>query len=56
LIEADTMAIAFPLQEDITLQNNLKHAGVEFYAIGDCKQSRLIVDAISDGAIIGNSI
>lgn len=55
-IEADTFAMALPLQANTKLADSLKDTTPEFYVIGDCKTPGLMTDAIADGAIIGNMI
>jgi 2-enoate reductase len=48
-IEADSIVLTSPLASNIELFENLKGKVPEVYAIGDCKEPRLIVDAIADG-------
>jgi 2,4-dienoyl-CoA reductase (NADPH2) len=48
-IEADRIVLTSPLASNIELFENLKGKVPEVYAIGDCKEPRLIVDAIADG-------
>jgi pyruvate/2-oxoglutarate dehydrogenase complex dihydrolipoamide dehydrogenase (E3) component len=48
-IEADSIVHTSPLAPDISLFESLKEKVPEVYAIGDCKEPRLIVDAIADG-------
>ncbi len=55
-IEADTIIPALPLQPDTSLLEKLKAIVPEVYAIGDCRQPQLIVDAIADGARIAHSL
>ena len=56
ILEADTVAIALPLQANITLTDSLKGAAPELYVIGDCREPGRMAEAIADGAIIGNMI
>lgn len=48
-IEADTVIPTSPLAPDLSLFESLKGKVPEVYAIGDCKEPRLIVDAIAEG-------
>ena len=48
-IEADSIVHTSPLTPNTSLFENLKGKVPEIYAIGDCKEPRLIVDAIADG-------
>jgi 2,4-dienoyl-CoA reductase (NADPH2) len=48
-IAADTIIPALPLAPDLSLYESLKVKVPEIYAIGDCQESGLIVDAISQG-------
>ena len=48
-IEADTIIPALPLTPYTALYENLKGKVPEVYAIGDCQEPLLIVDAISKG-------
>lgn len=48
-IEADTVVPALPLESDMALVEALEGKGAEVYAIGDCAQPSLIVDAIGTG-------
>ena len=52
-IEADTIVTALPLLPNTGLLKNLEGSAPEVYAIGDCREPRLIVDAIADGSRIG---
>lgn len=49
VIEADTIIPALPLKPNMDLFENLKGKAPEVYAIGDCKEPHLIVDAIGTG-------
>jgi pyruvate/2-oxoglutarate dehydrogenase complex dihydrolipoamide dehydrogenase (E3) component len=55
-IEADTIVPTAPLAPNKALFKGLKGKVPKVYAIGDCKEPRLIVDAIADGWHIGNKI
>jgi len=48
-IEADSIVPAMPLAPDTQLLKSLEEKVPEIYAIGDCRQPLLIVDAIADG-------
>ncbi|OGO14404.1 MAG: hypothetical protein A2Z02_06875 [Chloroflexi bacterium RBG_16_48_7] len=54
--KADTIISATHLEPDDTLASNLKGKVAEVYSVGDCKEPRLIVDAIADGWKVGRSI
>jgi 2,4-dienoyl-CoA reductase (NADPH2) len=49
MLEAETIVPALPLTPDLKLYESLKGKAAEIYAIGDCKEPLLIVDAISQG-------
>ncbi len=55
-IEADSIIPAIPLAPNTGLFKSLEGKAAEVYAIGDCGQPRMIVDAIADGWKIGNKI
>jgi 2,4-dienoyl-CoA reductase (NADPH2) len=55
-IEADTIVTALPLQPNTELLKSLKGSVPEVYAIGDCKEPNLTVDAIADGSRIARAI
>jgi 2,4-dienoyl-CoA reductase (NADPH2) len=55
-IEADTIVTALPLLPNTALLESLKGSAPEVYAVGDCKEPHLIVDAIADGARIARTI
>lgn len=55
-IPADTIVTALPLLAGSRLFDRLKEIVPEIYAIGDCKEPKLIVDAISDGSSIARII
>jgi 2,4-dienoyl-CoA reductase (NADPH2) len=48
-IEADSIVVTSPLAQNISLSESLKGKVPEVYTIGDCKEPRLIIDAIADG-------
>jgi 2,4-dienoyl-CoA reductase (NADPH2) len=54
-IEADTVVTALPLLPNSELVEALDGVVPEVYAIGDCKDPHLIVDAIADGARVGRA-
>jgi pyruvate/2-oxoglutarate dehydrogenase complex dihydrolipoamide dehydrogenase (E3) component len=55
-IEADSIVHTSPLAPNIALFESLKGKVSEVYAIGDCKEPRLIVDAIAEGWQIARRI
>jgi 2,4-dienoyl-CoA reductase (NADPH2) len=55
-IEADTIVPAVPLAPNTGLLKSLDGKVPEIYAIGDCSEPRLIVDAIADGSRIARAI
>ncbi len=55
-IEADTIITATPLKPNTEFIQHLKEKVSEVYAIGDCIEPRLIVDAIADGSRVGHAI
>jgi 2-enoate reductase len=48
-IEADTIVPTAPLAPNMALFKGLKGKVPKVYAVGDCKEPRLIVDAIGEG-------
>jgi len=48
-LEADTIVPALPLTPNLELYESLKGKVTELYAIGDCEEPLLIIDAISKG-------
>ena len=56
IVPADTIIPAAPLQPDTSLLKKLNGLVPEVYAVGDCRQPQLIVDAIADGARIAHSL
>jgi 2,4-dienoyl-CoA reductase (NADPH2) len=55
-LQADTIVPAVPLMPNTDLLNSLKGKVPEIYLIGDCREPRLIPDAIADGWKIANTI
>jgi 2,4-dienoyl-CoA reductase (NADPH2) len=55
-IEADTIVTALPLLPNTGLLKSLEGSAPEVYAIGDCIEPCLILDAIADGAHIARAI
>ncbi|MCK4274511.1 MAG: FAD-dependent oxidoreductase, partial [Dehalococcoidales bacterium] len=55
-IEADTIVPALPLLPDTELLKNLEGKVPEVYAVGDCKEPLLIVDAIAAGSRTARAI
>ena len=55
-IEADSIVSAMPLTANTGLLKSLEGKVPEIYAIGDCKEPHLIVDAIADGFHISRAI
>lgn len=55
-IEADSIVHTSPLAPNMALFESLKGKVPEVYAIGDCKEPRLIVDAIAEGWQIARRI
>ena len=55
-IEADSIVPAVSMKPDTELIEHLRGKVPEVYAVGDCGNPRLIVDAIADGWKIGNAI
>jgi 2,4-dienoyl-CoA reductase (NADPH2) len=55
-IVADNIMPAVPLAPNTGVFKSLEGKAPEVYAIGDCGQPRMIVDAIADGWKIGNKI
>ena len=53
---ADTIVPAIPPVSNNELFNKLKGLAPHIYLAGDCREPRLIIDAISDGASIARSI
>jgi len=55
-LDADTIITSLPLKPDTDIINVMTGKAQEVYFIGDCKEPKLIPDAIAAGAIAGNSI
>lgn len=55
-IEADTVITTSPLKANTSLSKALEGKVPEVYTIGDCKEPRMIVDAIADGWYIARNI
>jgi 2,4-dienoyl-CoA reductase (NADPH2) len=55
-LEADTVITTAPLEPNTALRRSLEGKAPEIYAIGDCKEPRLIVEAIADGWQIASKI
>jgi 2,4-dienoyl-CoA reductase (NADPH2) len=55
-IDADSIVPTSPLTPNTALYESIKGKAPEVYAIGDCKEPRMIVDAIAEGWQIGNSV
>jgi len=55
-IEADSIIPTAPLKPNTGLFKSLKGKASKVYAIGDCKEPRMIVDAIADSWRIANTI
>ncbi len=48
-LEADTILTAIPLLPNTEFLKNIEGGGFEFFAIGDCREPNMIIDAIADG-------
>ncbi|MDH7499363.1 MAG: FAD-dependent oxidoreductase [candidate division NC10 bacterium] len=55
-LEADTLIVALPFQSNSELLDSLQGKVPELYAIGDCKEPQLMVQAIADGWSLGSMI
>ncbi len=55
-IEADNIIPAEPMKPDTALLEKLKGKVPEVYAVGDCAEPKLIVDAIGSGFNVARSI
>jgi thioredoxin reductase len=55
-IEADTVVTAMPLLPNTEFLKSLERSAPEVYAIGDCKEPNMIVDATADGSRIARAI
>ncbi len=56
IIVADSVIVANELKSDDVLLENLQDKGLEVYAIGDCREPNLIIDAIADGSRVARAI
>ena len=56
IIVADSVIAATDLKLDDVLLENLEEKGLEVYAVGDCREPNLIVDAIADGSRVARLI
>jgi 2,4-dienoyl-CoA reductase (NADPH2) len=54
-LEADTIITALPLVPNSGLVKELEGIVPEVYAIGDCSDPHLVVNAIADGARVGRA-
>lgn len=55
-IEADTIVTAMPFRTNTELLRTIEGKVPEIYAIGDCSEPRLIIDAIADGQRIARAL
>ena len=55
-IQADTIIPAMPLMPNTDLLKSLKGKVSEIYLIGDCREPRMIPEAIADGWKVANTI
>jgi 2,4-dienoyl-CoA reductase (NADPH2) len=55
-LHADSIISTSPLKPNTALLESLEGKAPEVYAIGDCQEPRMIVDAIADGWRIANEI
>ena len=55
-LEADTIVTALPLLPNTGLLQSLKGSAPEVHTIGDCREPRLIVDAVADGSRIARAL
>lgn len=55
-IEADTIVTALPMLPNTELVKGLEGIAPEIYAIGDCREPHLVVNAIADGSRIARAI
>jgi 2,4-dienoyl-CoA reductase (NADPH2) len=53
---ADKIILAFPLQPDKIILDELGQCVPEVYSVGDCREPRLTSEAIADGAAIAHKI
>jgi 2,4-dienoyl-CoA reductase (NADPH2) len=55
-IPGDTIILALPLSTNLGMMKILKNKVKEVYAVGDCQEPRLIIDAIREGNHIARTI
>jgi 2,4-dienoyl-CoA reductase (NADPH2) len=55
-LQAESVIPTSPLKPNTGLFDSLQGKAPEVYAIGDCREPRMIVDAIADGWKVGNEI
>jgi NADPH-dependent 2,4-dienoyl-CoA reductase/sulfur reductase-like enzyme len=55
-IEADTIVTTMPMRANTDLFRSLEGIVPQVYAIGDCMEPNMIIDAIADGSRIGRTI
>jgi 2,4-dienoyl-CoA reductase (NADPH2) len=55
-IEADTIVTALPLKPDTGLLKALEGKVPEVYTVGDCREPRLIINAVAEGNRVARSI
>jgi 2,4-dienoyl-CoA reductase (NADPH2) len=55
-IEADTIVTALPLKPNTELFNAIEGTVPEVYSVGDCREPRLILQAIAEGNRVARSI
>ena len=55
-LQADSVMPTSPLKPNTQLLEGVEGKALEVYAIGDCQEPRMIVDAIADGWRIANEI
>jgi thioredoxin reductase len=55
-LQADSIVPTSPLAPNTELLKSLEGKAPEIYAIGDCQEPRMIVDAIANGWEIANQI
>jgi 2,4-dienoyl-CoA reductase (NADPH2) len=55
-IPGDTIILALPLTSNLGMMKILKNKVKEVYAVGDCQEPRLIIDAIREGNHIARTI
>lgn len=56
VLEADTIIPALPMLANTALAEEIKGRVPEIHLIGDCKEPRLIPDAVADGWRVGNMV